>query len=110
MQFTLRPLLEQRQTSILTPVIGVAVQVLTWPVLFLIGVDVHRDPPALFKALSMAWFFIPLLSLFGCYAGARYAREHGNDPLAIAGVGLNLLWFALFALVCHLVFNVGITV
>ena len=106
------PLLKQRKTSILIPILGVGLQVLSWLVLFPVGVAVHKIPvgAAIFSGFSFVWFFIPLASVFGFYAGVKYLKQNGKDLVAISGIALNVLWFVLFLLVCYMVFYIGITV
>ena len=102
---------ENRKTSILTPIIGIAVQVLSWLVLFPIGVAVHKHPlgSVVFNVFAALWFFIPMAAIFGLYAGIVYIRQKGKDTIVSAGVCLNLLWFTGFLCVCYLVFYLGVT-
>ena len=112
MKLSIQSLIEKRKTSILTPVLGVGLQILSWLILFPVGVAVHKDPvgTAIFSGFAFIWFFIPLASIFGFYAGLKYMSKNGKDFLAIAGVCLNTTWLILFLLICYMVFYIGITV
>ena len=102
----------KRSTSILTPAVGIATQVACWFPLFLFGVEFHKNEVAIGIASIFAfiWFFIPLASIYGIYAGVRYLAKNGFDYLAILGVIFNLIWFTLLVLASYLVFVIGIHV
>jgi hypothetical protein len=100
-----------RYTAILVPIIGVGLQIVSWLILFPIGIAMHKDPigvPVL-NVVSAIWFFIPSFSLFGIYAGVKFLKKNGTDLFAFIGIALNTVWFLIFLLISYLVFYVGIT-
>jgi hypothetical protein len=72
----------------------VSVQIVTWPVVFLLGVYLHLRPlgPVIGLLLGVVWFAIPFGSCYGARIGVLYVRRHPGNALAWTGIVLNCLY------------------
>lgn len=72
----------------------VALQVLSWPILFLVGVAVHKNVTAItLMGIPFAlWVLLPLGSVYGLYIGfAQNVRRQGGC-LPVVGIVANVLY------------------
>ena len=69
--------------SLILCIVLVLVQLVSWPILFLAGVEHHRNPMvmALLQVPMVLWLLLPAGSIYGLYlALRREAREFGPVP------------------------------
>lgn len=89
----------------------VGVQVISWPVLFLIGVAVHKNVTAisLMRIPGALWLLLPLGSVYGLYIGSQQNARRQGGCLPVVGFGANALYL-LFGLLTWLIVAAGIRV
>jgi hypothetical protein len=88
----------------------VGIQVLSWPVLFLIGVAVHKNVTAitLMAIPAVLWFLLPLGSVYGLYIGFTQNVRREGGCLSLVGIAANVLYL-LFGLLTWAVVLAGVT-
>ena len=94
-----------RYSTLLFPIIGTVIQIIFWIVLFLFGVDVHKDPfwHEVIGILAFIWFFVPLLSIYGmCISYKQIIVKKTLFP--IMGMMFNIVWFLIFSYIAFLAF------
>lgn len=93
--------------SLLVCVGLIAVQVITWGPLFLLGVKYHRNErvTALLQVPVTIWFFLPLGAFYGIHVGMVGQQAPGGGVMRAAGIVANavyllfaiLIWIAVFS-------------
>ena len=70
------------------------VQVISWPVLFVIGVAVHKNVTAvtLMAIPALLWLLLPLGSVYGLYIGFAQNFRRQGCCLSLAGIGANVMY------------------
>jgi hypothetical protein len=76
------------------------VQMVSWPVLFLVAVGVRRNATALslLGIGSVLWLLLPLGAIYGLYIGFAQNVRHQGGWLSVVGIAANVLYL-LFGLV-----------
>ncbi|HEY0035961.1 MAG TPA: hypothetical protein VGB66_04690 [Longimicrobium sp.] len=87
------------------------VQVISWPVLFVIGVAVHKNVTAitLMAIPAVLWFLLPLGSIYGLYIVAKQNARRQGGCLPVAGFAANVLYL-LFGLLTWAAVLAGVRV
>ncbi len=100
--------------SVAIPLLTVVTQCVSWAILFPIGARTSVDHDDVVQQVLLPiiviWFFLPLLCGFGLYLGISGIRASNNVIIGVIGVFLNLVYLALFLLVCYLAYVIGIHV
>jgi len=75
----------------------VCVQVISWPVLFVIGVAVHKNVTAitLMAIPAVLWILLPLGSVYGLYIGFTQNVRREGGCLSFMGIAANVLYLLL---------------
>jgi hypothetical protein len=100
---------EHPAVAFVTSVGALALQMLIWPLLFVVFVSVHRDPPIAVKLATAIWFFLPAFSLLGIASSVMRLRKRKGVCLSVIGLVLNVGYLALFLLIVFAVFVLGLS-
>jgi hypothetical protein len=101
--------IEHPAIPFVTSIGSIGLQVLSWPLLFVVGVAVHRNPPVVLQLAEVAWCALPLLSLLGIVSASMRLRRKRNVLVSSIGLALNAGYFVLFVLAIFLVCVMGVT-
>jgi hypothetical protein len=93
--------IEHPALSFATSIGAVALQAVSWPLLFLVGVAHHRDMPIAIQVAMAIWFFLPLVSIVGLVSAIARLRKKQDVILSSVGLGLNACYLALFTLIAY---------
>ncbi|URZ04038.1 hypothetical protein [Clostridium felsineum] len=105
-------LINKNVSSILIILIGLTIQSVTYPILFVIGVINHLNERVMsvISILALIWSFIPLVSIVGIIISTIQIYKRNVSKLPIIGLILNIIWLILFLLVAYFIFTVGVSV
>lgn len=85
-------------------------QVMAWPLLFLLGTGLDEGVTAALTVLMVIWFFLPLGAVYGIYLGVTQRRLHGSGMLPTLGVAANTVYLLLALLIWVVTFSGTLTV
>lgn len=105
-------LINKNSSSLLIILIGLLIQVITYPILFIFGFTNHLNERVIyiFEILSLIWFLVPLVSILGIVIAIIQIHKQNVSKLPIIGLISNIIWLILFLLVTYFVFTVGMSV